>query len=320
MGIWLVNVDVLAGSQFRTSALTETIATLMVLAEHQPNRPGQLDHPAHLRAAFRTRMADDPVGRAFVKGAFQPRWLTDILCPPPMDDERTYDDEMQRIRTASAAALRADLAGDDPALDAPDLPERISDVLDWVWTQAVEPDWQRRERAFEADIIARTRRLSTGGWASALDGMRPGMRWLAKGRLQINAYDYPPHDLTDGQLLFIPTTGAHGWVGWRRPELYSVVYPCAGLLADDRRTAPDALRRLIGPARATLLSLLDNPMSTTQLVSVTGFALGAVGNHLKVLLDAQLVHRRRAGRSVLYYRTPDGDRLIRATTADEPSQ
>jgi DNA-binding transcriptional ArsR family regulator len=55
-------------------------------------------------------------------------------------------------------------------------------------------------------------------------------------------------------------------------------------------------------------------MSTTQLVSVTGFAIGTVGNHLKILLDAQLVHRRRAARSVLYYRTADGDRLIRAAT------
>jgi DNA-binding transcriptional ArsR family regulator len=33
---------------------------------------------------------------------------------------------------------------------------------------------------------------------------------------------------------------------------------------------------------------------------VTGFAIGAVGNHLKILLDAQLVRGRRAGRSVLY--------------------
>lgn len=314
MGIWLVNADVLAGSRFRTSALTETIATLMVLAEHQPNRPGQLTHPAKLRAAFQTRMADDPVGRAFLKSAFRPRWLTDILCPPPTDEEQTFDDEMRRIRTASPAALRADLAGDDPTLDTPDLPDRIAGVLDWVWTEAVEPDWQRRERAFEADIIARTRRLSTSGWASALDDMRPGMRWLAKGRLQINADDYPPHDLSGGRLLFIPTTGDRGWVGRRQPHLYSVVYPCAGLLAEGRPTAPDALRRLIGPARATLLSLLGSPMSTTQLVSVTGFALGAVGNHLKVLRDAQLVRRRRAGRSVLYYRTPDGDRLIRSAT------
>lgn len=319
MGIWLVNADVLAGSRFRISALAETVAMLGVLAALRPQRPGQLARPAQQRAAFRARIADDPVGRAFVENALLPTWLADFLCAPPDDDEHTFDDEMHRIRTASAAALRADLAGDDHALDVPDLPDRIAALLDWVWTEAVAPDWQRRGRAFEADMIARTRRLSTGGWASALDDMRPGMRWLGEGRLQINAYDYPPQDLAEGQLLFIPTTSARGWVGWRRPRRYSVVYPCAGLLAEGRTTAPGALRRLIGPTRATLLSLLDNPMSTTQLVSVTGFAIGAVGNHLKILLDAQLVRRRRAGRSVLYYRTPDGDRLIRAATEDSKS-
>ncbi|HEY3557278.1 MAG TPA: helix-turn-helix domain-containing protein [Kribbella sp.] len=317
MGIWLIDADVLAGSRFRTSALAETVATLGALAGSWPLQPGQLTRPAQQRAAFQARMADDPVGRAFVKAAFQPTWLTDILCPPPHDDEHTFEDEMQRIRAASAAALRADLASNDPTLNASDLPSRICAVLDWVWAETVEPDWQRRERAFEADIIARTRRLSTSGWASALDDMRTGMRWLGDGQLRINAYDYPPLDLAEGQLLFIPTTSARGWVGRRRPRHYSVVYPCAGLLAEGRSAAPGALRRLIGPARATLLSLLDTPMTTTQLVSVTGFALGAVGNHLRILLDAQLVRRRRAGRSVLYYRTPDGNRLIRATADNE---
>ena len=313
MGIWLIDADVLAGSRFRVSALAETIAMTGVLADRRAHRPGQLTGPAPLRAAFRARIDGDPVGRAFLKGALLPTWLADFLCAPPADEDRSYDDEMRRIRTMSAAALRSDLAGDDPALDVPDLADRIAAVLDWVWTEAVEPDWQRRERAFEADIIARTRRLSTGGWAAALDDMRPNMRWLGEGRLQINTYDYPPHDLTDGHLLFIPTTSARGWVGFRPPNRYSVIYPCTGVLAEGRPTAPDALRRLIGAARATVLTLLDNPMSTTQLVSVTGFALGAVGNHLKILLDAQLVRRRRAGRSVLYYRSPDGDRLIQAT-------
>lgn len=315
MGIWLIDADVLAGSRFRVSALAETIAAIRVLTGERPNRPGQLVRPAQSRAAFQARMAADPVGRAFVRDALLPTWLADFLCAPPLDDELTFEDELQRIRTTPATALRADLDGDDPVLDVPDLPERIAAVLDWVWTETIEPDWERRARAFEADAIARTRRLSTSGWASALDDMRPGMRWLGEGRLRINAYDYPPRDLHQGQLLFIPVTGARGWVGWRRPHRYSIVYPCAGLLAEGRSTTSGALARLIGPARATLLSLLDDPMSTTQLVAVTGFALGSVGGHLKVLLDAQLVRRRRAGRSVLYYRTADGDRLVRATAA-----
>jgi DNA-binding transcriptional ArsR family regulator len=53
-------------------------------------------------------------------------------------------------------------------------------------------------------------------------------------------------------------------------------------------------------------------MSTTQLVALTGQALGSVGRHLKVLLDARLIGRRRAGRSVLYHRTSAGDALVEA--------
>lgn len=51
-------------------------------------------------------------------------------------------------------------------------------------------------------------------------------------------------------------------------------------------------------------------MSTSQVVAVTGQGLGSVGRHLKVLLDARLVERRRSGRSVLYYRTPAGEVLV----------
>jgi DNA-binding transcriptional ArsR family regulator len=69
---------------------------------------------------------------------------------------------------------------------------------------------------------------------------------------------------------------------------------------------------LLGPARAGVLVLLETPKSTTQLVALTGQGLGSVGRHLKVLLDTRLVQRRRAGRSVLYYRTAAGDTLLEA--------
>ena len=46
-----------------------------------------------------------------------------------------------------------------------------------------------------------------------------------------------------------------------------------------------------------------------QLAALTGLPLGAVGNHLRVLLEAGAVLRRRAGREVLYWRTSLGDAL-----------
>jgi len=72
------------------------------------------------------------------------------------------------------------------------------------------------------------------------------------------------------------------------------------------------LGALLGHARALVLVLLDSPKSTSQLVALTGQGLGSVGRHLRVLRDARLVQRRRAGRSVLYYRTAMGDGLLRA--------
>jgi len=165
----------------------------------------------------------------------------------------------------------------------------------------------------EADVVARTRELSQGGWAAVLAGMHPGMRWLGEGRLQINAHDYPPRKIAGAQLLFVPVTPRQGWVTWDAPHRYAVMYPCSGVLAQaDLAQVPKALGTLLGPARAGVLVLLDTPKSTTQLVALTGHGLGSVGRHLKVLLDARLVQRRRAGRSVLYYRTAAGETLLEA--------
>lgn len=179
-------------------------------------------------------------------------------------------------------------------------PPRSADVLEWVWTHAVLPEWPARRRVLEADVIARAAQLSRGGWARAIDGMRPGMRWLGKSRLQTNAYDNPPRELDGAQMVFTPVTADVGWVCWDIPHRYGVVYPCEGALADTGRTpVPQALGALIGPARAGVLVLLASPLSTTQLTALTGQGLGSVGRHLRVLLDAGLVRRRRAGRSVL---------------------
>jgi DNA-binding transcriptional ArsR family regulator len=101
-----------------------------------------------------------------------------------------------------------------------------------------------------------------------------------------------------------------GWVGWDEPDRYAIIYPCAGVLADvGGSKPPDALARLTGVNRGAILMALAEPRSTSQLVAVTGYGLGSVGGYLRVLLDADLVTRRRAGRSVVYYRTRLGDAL-----------
>jgi DNA-binding transcriptional ArsR family regulator len=318
VGWWRISTDTLAESRFVVSALAETTACLLTLAKDVAAHPGERDWlGAHL-PAYRARLADDPVTALLVRSAVRPGWIADFVTPTPSGEaDLTFDAELAPIRETPPDRARADLeftlGGPLPArLRRPDLGGRLADLMEWIWTEAVRPDWERRRRVIEADVVARTGQLSQGGWAAAFEAMRPGMRWLGEGRLQVNPRDYPPRDLTGARLLFVPVTPGAGWVCWGTGR-YAVVYPCSGVLAErDPAPVPDGLGALLGPARARVLVLLDSPKSTTQLVALTGQGLGSVGRHLKVLLDARLAQRRRAGRAVLYYRTAAGDVLVRA--------
>lgn len=108
-------------------------------------------------------------------------------------------------------------------------------------------------------------------------------------------------------------TPNRGWVSWAGSERFAIVYACSGALTDATGpVVPEALGALLGGMRAGVLVRLEHPKSTSQLVAQTGQGLGSVGRHLKVLLDAGLVRRDRAGRSVLYEWTEAGAVLVRA--------
>ncbi|GAA2742757.1 winged helix-turn-helix domain-containing protein [Kitasatospora cinereorecta] len=320
MGLWQINADTLAGSRFVVSELAEAVASLKALHTRKAADPGArawLD--VHL-PAYRRRTAADPITALIVRCALDTTWNPDYLTPTPTGEgEAGFAEELAAVRATAPDTARADLAvsvgGPLPAaLHRDDLAARTADLLAWVWTETILPYWPRRRRVIEADIVARTAQLSHSGWAAALDDLRPGMRWLGDGRLRINRFDYPPREVADARLMFVPVTPSTGWVSWDRAgRRFAVVYPCSGTLADSApQPVPDPLGRLLGPGRAAVLVLLDTPKSTTHLVALTGQGLGSVGRHLKVLLDARLIDRRRAGRSVLYYRTSAAEALLAA--------
>ncbi|GAA3168928.1 MULTISPECIES: winged helix-turn-helix domain-containing protein [Streptomyces] len=329
MSWWQVNADTLAGSRFVTSPLAEAVACLKTLHRGSAAHVGERRWlEAHL-PGYRDRLAGDPVTAALVGAALRPRWNATFLTPTPLaEDSPTFARELEHLRRTPPAIARADLAeslnGPLPALLCrDDLAQRATDLLEWVWTRTVLPYWPRRKRIIEADIVARTARLGLSGWATTLNEMRPGMRWLGENRLQVAPCGSPPLELSGVQLLFVPVTPSQSWVCWDVPPVdgrrtrpahrYAVVYPCSGaLVEDDRRPASQPLAALLGHARAELLTLLDTPKTTTQLVALTGQSLGSVGRHLRILREAHLTRRRRAGRSVLYYRTTAGQVLVGA--------
>ncbi len=306
MGLWQVDADTLAGSRFLVSPLAETTATLMALERGTVAQ----------QAVYRRQLS--PVTASLVRTALGRRWVADFLTPTPTGvSGLAFGDELEAISGADPARARADLEessrGALPVeLERDDLPSLMAEVLTCVWTEVVRPRWDRSRRILEADVLSRTARLGSSGWAAALDTMRPGMRWLGDGRLRINALDYPPREVLGARLFFVPVTMKHGWVSYDESDRHAVVYPCAGVLASPDRVVPAGLGKLVGPARAAVLTLLGTPMSTTQLVALTGQQLGSVGGHLRVLLEAGLIGRRRTGRSVLYYRTAAGEVLLRA--------
>ncbi|MHC5906201.1 ArsR/SmtB family transcription factor [Streptomyces sp. S6] len=317
MGVWWVNADTIARSRFVLSPLAETFAGLQLLHAGVGRHPGEsrwLD--AHL-PAYRSRLAGDPVTASLVRAGLGRDWIADFLTPAPRGGE-DFTTEVVRVRgvgvAESHAHLRLALGGDLPrVLLRDDLPERAASLMEWVWEAAVQPYWERRRRVLETDVSARLDQVSRGGWAAVLDSLRPGTRWLGESRFQVNHHEYPPREISGAELIFVPVTPQTGWVAWEEALRYAVVYPCAGALAEEPDSGQvGALDALLGAGRARVLLLLEQPTSTSQLVAVTGQALGSVGRHLRVLRDAGLVERRRVGRSVLYARTGVGDGVVGA--------
>ncbi|MBN0044938.1 winged helix-turn-helix transcriptional regulator [Streptomyces actuosus] len=318
MGWWLVNADTLARSRFLLSPLAEAFASLKLLHAGSGAHPGERAWLRRHLPAYRARLAADPVTSLLVRSGLGRAWIADFLTPTPRDGE-TFGDGAARVRAADPASarthLRRSVAGPLPAaLDRDDLPERAACLLEWVWEETVRPTWETRRRVLEADVVARTAQAGRAGWAAVLDSLRPGTRWLGESRFQVNLHEYPPRELAGAELLLVPVTPQTGWVSWEGRSRYAVVYPCAGVLVGGRDgvPVPAALGALLGPARARVLVLLGSPLSTTQLVALTGQGLGSVGRHLRVLRDAGLVEGRRAGRSVLYVRTAAGEVVVEA--------
>lgn len=319
-----MSADLLAGSRFTVSPLAECVAALTVL--ERPSGPWQRAFHAGHRAAFDEMLAEHPVRRALVARLWRPRvgrrpgWLADFLAVPPSRPGMGFGEELDLLaREWNDERIRSVLRGMRPGrlpavLCASDLRAEVLALLQWVWTATIAADWPRRERVLRADIVSRTATLATRGWSGVVPTLGASRDWLGDGRLRINRYDLPDRDLTGAEsLFFIPVHANGSWVAWEEPRRYAIVYPVTGALTASETPSPDGLARLMGRNRAGLLTALDEPRSPTQLAALTDLPLGAVGNHLRVMLDAGLVLRRRAGREVLYWRTDLGDALVAST-------
>jgi hypothetical protein len=321
MGTWRVPADVMAGTRFAISAMAEVTGALSALT--RPSGPDQRAFREAHGAAFGSWLARRPDVADLVAASHRPArpgvigWLADYLSIPPIGEDETFEEGLAHLRGLTDDELRADLRETTQAplaatLMAPGVVDVAVELAAWLWSHTLESDWARRERILRADIVARTSQLARHGWGAVLRDLGRDREWVGDGQLRINRYDLPTHTIDEGStLLFVPTHAAGTWVGWHA-DRYALYYPVSGRLAQVDADSSAGLAPLVGANRAELLTLLDVPRSTSQLVALSGQALGSVGGHLKVLLEAGVVLRRRSGREVLYWRTALGDALVAA--------
>jgi DNA-binding transcriptional ArsR family regulator len=248
-------------------------------------------------------------------------YMPDFLTPPPTTPLAEIDLELTRVRQAPPLQVGAEieraLAGrqvDDRTLGvlrSADVTSRLAEALATVWRMLLEPSWPTVRELLERDIAYRARRLAEGGLTRLFEDLAPVVA-LHGHELYVRQSPSATVALDRKGLLLIPSAFIAPHVA-TRVEPPVLVYPARGtaaLLGAGTDANGQALSRLIGATRAEILALLEEPSTTTALAQRLRRSPGNVADHLAVLRGAGLVSRRRAGRRVLYSRTPLGQATL----------
>lgn len=316
-----VHRDDVLNSRFAVSPLFELDNLLRTLSGLAGDRlPAAWE--ARLRPVFRRLRATTSLDAVL---ALQTRrYGAGFIAPPPASLAQTIEDDLAVVRATPLELARHEIAeclSRQPATDErvvgilgdPAVVEIVADTLETVWPELIGGDWPAMRAVCERDVVHRAGLLSRAGWTAALAGLHRRVSWR-DGEIVVANFADQEVDLGGRGLLLVPSVFVWPKVAVHAdpPWPHTLIYPARGtaaLLEPDHVTPPGALADLLGRSRARLLTSLADPASTTQLAKGLRLAPGAVGDHLAVLRRAGLVSRARAGRSVLYRRTPLGDAL-----------
>lgn len=260
-------------------------------------------------------------------------YMPDFLNPPPAGPTAELEDELEVMLSIPAAQIRAEVTRcyADTALPAalerfvsrPRTAVRaLAELLRAYWELVLAAHWPRIKSLLEHDITYRSRQLADGGTRELFADLDPSIAWQDDGVLRVEKRECADAivQLDERGLLLLPS--AFAWpkvvLVTAPPWQPTVAYPARGvgmLWEPERPAPPDALSRLLGSGRASVLSALDRPRSTTDLARALEISPGGVSQHLSVLYSAGLVSRHRDRRMVLYVRSRSGEALMHANAA-----
>ncbi|WP_447040064.1 DUF5937 family protein [Streptomyces sp. DSM 118878] len=314
--------DDLLRCRFAVSPLWETQEAVRTLK--RPDRHGY--HPQWLR---RIREAAREVDLGAVWLLMPQRGHSpDFLGPPPIGPAARFEEEIAAVRATDPGAARDDMAralactpgaaaspkGRALLADPARAVAELADAMEAAWHALIEPEWPRLRALLEADVAHHSRRLAEVGLGGLLPEIDRRLSWNS-ATLTVEWRDESVRQLAGQGLVLVPSVFSWPDVisGFDPPWQPSLAYPArgiAGLWSEPAERTPEALVRVLGRGRATVLAALDVPGTTTELARRLGLAASSVSAHLGALRDAGLLDARRYGHQVLYERTPLGIALL----------
>jgi DNA-binding transcriptional ArsR family regulator len=322
-----LDVADLAATRFAISPLSETTRAMLLLARPDPAAVN-MPWVRWARAKLGRRSLRLPRAWPLIVNGLN--CYPEFLNPAPAVREPELGDELARVRSTPAEAVRASLRrvfGDHPWPDsATELFQRPAESLAEIAAELAEcherlvmPHWERIRPVLDADIVYRAGLLAGGGARSLFSDLHPDLRW-SQGTLMINDTDEGPSVLRvmlgpDGVVL-MPSVFNWPEVSYSKAtsSQTTLLYPARGVATvwegDVSEVGSGAVEELLGPARARLLGALRSPATTSALALRFGVTPSAVSQHLGVLHRSGLVDRERSGRRVLYQASELGLALL----------
>jgi len=313
----------LARTRIAISPLAELVVGLYLLRRNPDGAPWPYtDWAERAREVLRSVPAAEPVSLYFRLPARSP----DFLDPIPATAMPTFAEQLAAFRETPAEIIEEQLAKYHPSGDLPDdlrpfrtdragALNRLADGLAAYWDAAIAPYWPAMRSALDEEVLLRARALAADGPDALLDKLHERIVWERPVLTLIKPFDQQLQ-AKDMRLLLVPLIFSRGALSCStdHAEVMMVTYQARGsaLLASAPPPAPagDRLAILVGRGRASVLRSLTTPATTTGLAGALGLAPSTVSEHLAGLQAAGVVHRRRAGRRVLYGLEPAGIALV----------
>jgi DNA-binding transcriptional ArsR family regulator len=312
------SADDLALTRFAISPMLEVVTSfrLLTAGSAHPVHRGWLDQ-------VRPRVAAAGLDCGYLAELIPPAgYLPDFLTPSSGELTPTLGTELAALRATPADQVQADLdvldrtgprcraLHTDPAGRLGPLAEEI----EGYWDVALAPYWARIRALLDADVFHRARQVAEHGAGHLFNDLHATLNWDDNTLRMVRSQCGLSREATGPGLVLVPSAfAAHVLIWSRPPHPPQLAYPARGTgTLWEHRCVPhaDAIAAVLGRSRATLLTELEAPASTTELARRTGISAAGVSQHLTTLRDAGMVSAHRAGRSVLYARTAVAESLL----------